>query len=148
MEDPIALLKLKDFIRSSLVEIVQGVDEAREATGGDHSGIGKVAHLTIEEDDPNTKTTKQTYLHEAPDLVQKIEFDIAVTVAANKSVKAQAEGGVGGDIYVLQAKTNFQGGTERGDTQTHASRIKFSVPVIFEGGSIGLVRKVQWIQRS
>jgi hypothetical protein len=71
------------------------------------------------------------------DLVQKVEFDIAVTVSANSGSKASGQGSLAGKaIMVLQATVSISGETKREKTHTNASRIKFTVPVLFEGQEI------------
>ena len=144
-------ISLKDFISASLVSIVEGVRDAQLKTGGtEHkigrsvSGIGAAVFITKQHSTPasdNNPATKLTTVERQgflADPVQRVEFDIAVTVENRDETKAQAEGSLGGKIQVFglaeidAAKVSGQIDATRAKSDSMVSRIKFTVPVMFD----------------
>ncbi len=144
-------ISLKDFISASLVSIVEGVRDAQQRTGGTEqkigrsvSGIGAAVCVTKQHSSPasdNHPTTKLTTVERQgflADPVQRVEFDIAVTVENRDETNAQAEGSLGGRIQVFglaeidAAKVGGHIDTTRAKSDTMVSRIKFTVPVMFD----------------
>ncbi|TAN46369.1 MAG: hypothetical protein EPN26_15245 [Rhodospirillales bacterium] len=99
-------MELKDFISSSLVQIVEGVQAALDAVGNNHTSGAKINPMVA---------------HGAHTNPKDVEFDIAVTVTGG----ANLNGKVGIKIASFQVGG---GGEKKSETQA-VSRIKFAVPV-------------------
>lgn len=106
-------MELREFVEKSLVEIVRGVEAAQSVIGkgeGDASAIVPFAqrHVGLQ--------------HPASPL-QRIDFDVAVTV----SEQTGTEGGVQGGIAVL----GFGARGSSSEQTSSISRLRFTVPVNF-----------------
>ncbi len=97
-------MELKDFVKNSIVEIVQGVSEAMKEIGEHTNAV-----------------VNPTDSHAYHSLPQNIAFDVAVTVQDENSVTGKA----GGGIAVLQASING----ESVSSNIAATRISFNIPV-------------------
>lgn len=112
-------MELEDFIKKSLVQIVTAVKTAQkeiEDSGGAINPTGLTfwpKQLTGEKftDDGN--------------ITQNVHFDVAVTAVENKEIK----GGIG--VFVGAVGIGSQG--ESNVSTQAASRIKFTIPVLFPG---------------
>lgn len=102
-------MELREFIAETLTEIQQGVQDAiRRRTGSDFRGaINPVWGI-----DTNAI---------GPDCLQKVEFDVAVTVT-EKSVG-------GGKAGIKVFSIELGGELSKGAEQSTVSRIKFSIPI-------------------
>ena len=98
-------MDLKTFVSESLKEIVEGVEEAQEKC---HNAVVSPSWGSV----PRDKT------------MRTIEFDIAVTVEKEKGTK--------GGLAVLGCVVNLGTQGQSSASDTVVSRIKFSVPVIFQ----------------
>lgn len=130
-------LTLGDFIKTSLVEIVNAVQEARKLTGGSKSPIGKYIYRSESEEDGEleTETITTGILTENP--ITEVAFDMAVVISESKSRQVQGSGEVKGEmIFVASAEASVSGEAAREHTNTRESRIKFSVPVGFLGSPL------------
>ena len=102
-------MTLKDFITATLVEIQGGVQAAIDQTIKNKVG-GAI--------NPSWGTTKNI----KASLIEKVQFDIAVTVADKSSGSAEA------GIKVVGIKI---GGSGSGSMETsNVSRIQFSIPIV------------------
>jgi hypothetical protein len=102
-------MELKDFISATLIEIQSGVQAAIDQTIKDKIG-GAI--------NPSWGGTKDINAS----LIEKVQFDIAVTVADKTSGSAEA------GIKVVGIKI---GGGGSGTTETsNVSRIQFSIPIV------------------
>lgn len=104
-------MELKEFIAETLVQIQEGVGDAikrRSATYGAAGVINPVFGATMNAT--------------GADHLQKVEFDIAVTV----SDKATGGGKAGLKVFSVE----LSGEVSKGAEQSSVSRIKFTVPVI------------------
>ncbi|MBU6474778.1 MAG: hypothetical protein KGQ70_02320 [Alphaproteobacteria bacterium] len=110
-------MKLKDFIKETLIEIAEGIDEARYPVG-DRVAI---APSRLNGDSLSEKNY--------------IEFDIAVTANEIIHTEKGGKGSVGVKIEVLGNKVKGElGGSATGETQLQnekVSRVQFKVPVYF-----------------
>lgn len=107
-------MKVRDFVTDALMEICYGVQAAIERR--DREGlVARISPAFADPSDPSIDWSK---------LVEKVEFDLAVTNSSTK--EASGEGGI--DVLAV-AKLSGKGGakTEQGTT----NRIKFSVSVLF-----------------
>ena len=94
-------MELKKFIAQTLLDIVQGVEDAQEKAA-EEGTAGRIAPYST------TDTTRG---------VREIDFDVAITSAEG------AEAGAGISVVGIGAKGSLS--TER----SNVSRIKFSVPI-------------------
>lgn len=102
-------MDLKQFVKTAITEIVEGIVEAEEAVSG------KGAHV-------NPRTSKQgTRVHNNP--VEVITFDIAL---------AQSQSGeIGGKLGVFLPGAGAGIGSKIGNVASNYSRIQFKIPVMF-----------------
>jgi hypothetical protein len=102
-------MELKDFITATLVEIQAGVQGAIDQTIKNKIG-GAI--------NPSWGSTKDI----KASLIEKVRFDIAVTIADKTAGSAEA------GIKVVGIKL---GGGGSGSTETsNVSRIQFSIPIV------------------
>src|SRR5688572_26901733 len=106
-------MDIKEFVRNTLVQIVQGVNSANEEI--------KDAGAKISSKDIGAIREGLTFNKSTGDLVNLIEFDIAVTV----NEKDIANGGGGIKVAGL---INMGGSMQNENSNQSVSRIKFSVP--------------------
>ncbi|MCW8283906.1 hypothetical protein K7A42_23670 [Agrobacterium sp. InxBP2] len=105
-------MELKDFIKATFIEIIDGVKEARD-TGDDASGIASNMRNRIDKLGPGLMQDNNGALYSV------VEFDVAVTA----STKVDGSGGVNVMAFKLTG-----GGTAEDQT---VSRVKFSIPMRF-----------------
>lgn len=106
-------MEIKDFIEVSLVQIVEGVNQAKAkllSTGA-----------TISSKDVRPLRDGTTYNHATGNLVNIVEFDVAVTVNEKDTT--------GGKAGVNVVGLNIGGGMQVENTNQKVSRIKFTIPL-------------------
>jgi hypothetical protein len=108
-------MDIKTFVETSLTQIVEGVNNANTALSD------QGAYVSSKNVRPLREGT--TYNSSTGDLVNLIEFDIAVTV----NEKDASEGGAS----IKVAGINIGGGLQKENTNQTVSRIKFNVPLTF-----------------
>lgn len=114
-------MELKEFIGQALAEIVQGVIDAQQSLGTNGKYI-------------NPELSTQQGTHEKygklvsiqGQLVQNVEFDVAVTATEGKGTK----GGIGVVAGVFALGSQGQSSAE----SSAVSRIKFTVPMALPYG--------------
>lgn len=106
-------MDLKTFVADTLTQIVEGVAEAKDrlAAGGTGAKIN-----------PTTASDIQYGDHATP-----IEFDVAVTVAKERSLRGKATGTAGGTIIVAQMKATADAEGTAMSSNREISRVKFKV---------------------
>jgi hypothetical protein len=115
-------MDLKDFVAETLVQIVEGVEDARKrvedksvgvnpqmATTHDHAGAQGLLHIG-----------GQTF-------AQVVQFDVALTVLEGKGTK----GGIGIFAGGIGLGSSGQSQTEN----SSVSRVKFSIPLVLPTSS-------------
>ena len=100
-------MELREFITATLVEIQSGVQDAINVAVRD--GMKGAINPSF---DPRKDK----------DLIEKVQFDIAVTVGEKKT--GSAEGGI------KVVGINFGGSAGGSHETSHVSRIQFSIPLI------------------
>jgi len=110
-------MELREFVRSTLLEIVSGVTDAQKAL--DEEGSTAVVNALAA---GNLKVHSRRGLP----LLQMIEFDVALTVTET------TEKGIGGRLSIAAASI----GTQRGASveNSEVSRVRFQVPVVLPMG--------------
>ena len=103
-------MKLQDFVKSSLVDIAQGVKDAQEE-------IGESATIN-----PRRRGAAASNIGVVDGRsVQSIKFDVAVTTSEG------AEGKAGAGLFVAGVGLGAKGSVSAGNSAI--SRVKFQVPV-------------------
>lgn len=109
-------MELKEFIKSTLVQVSKGVEEAKIELGYKEVGI------TIINPEPkgtiNTASTDGSMKR-----IELIEFDIALIVEQ----KSEGKAGIG----VLASIITAGASTSTGSSNSETHRIKFKVPIKF-----------------
>lgn len=107
-------MELKDFIKSTVLQIAQSVEELNQempekliVNPATTRGTGKNPHVEM-----------QGYLHN----VMEIEFDLTLT--------AENTAGSQGKIGVMAAVLNAGGSTEEGKANKLENKINFTLPVV------------------
>jgi len=108
-------MDVKEFIESSLIQIIEGINGAKDKLKG--------SDVLISSKDVRPLREGTTVNHQTGNLVNLIEFDMAVTV----NEKDTSGGKAGINIVGL----NIGGGLQNEVSNQTVSRIKFSVPVTF-----------------
>jgi len=114
-------MSLREFVKESLVEIVQGVKEAQEET----KETGALVN-------PRVLATGTAYTYIRGDgphgglVVTQMEFDVALKLAEGTGGKAA--------IGVVAGILGIGGEVKSEETTSHVSRLKFSVPVLLPPG--------------
>lgn len=110
-------MNLREFVSQTLLEIVQGVEDAQTGLGDKGKGIcppiftaGSMPELM-----------KKHLFTTGNKLVQLVEFDVAVTVEKGTDTK----GGIG--VFIGAVGLGTQGASS--DSNSSASHIKFTVPI-------------------
>jgi hypothetical protein len=112
------MVQLKEFVQSSLVQIIEAVKGAQgevEKLGGGINPVGLSGSIKDRLLDPNTRQYSEM-----------IEFDIAVSASEEASSK--------GRIGVVVAAIGLGVQHRTGESTSALSRIKFNVPVMFPAG--------------
>lgn len=120
----LVFMDIQSFVGETLRQIVMGVHQAQEAT------MNTVA--TINPNRIVIPGQRELMSVPHPDLVQRIDFDIAVTVEELKTKKVEGGVDVGGLIKVLGIKA--EGAIETHGTNSSVSRVKFTVPIYLPPG--------------
>lgn len=109
-------MELKQFISSTLTEILQGVSDAQNKIKGDSSST----YICPVSESYNLKSEKLLgYITGLDNPIYPVEFDIAIV--------ATDEGNAGGGIKVLGTGAD----AKLAYSNTESSRIKFIVPIAF-----------------
>jgi len=117
-------MDLKDFVQSSLSQIAEGIIDANEALS-DTDAIVNPTEIIVNSDSSQAYgRTRSPVLQEDPTrVVEKVEFDVAVTVQEGESTNA------GIKVSVMSIGIGASG--ESSSTLGSQSRIKFTIPIVF-----------------
>lgn len=112
-------MELRDFVKESLIQIVQGVGDAQTELNGSKSS-GAISPEV--RNNWATMESKGVLLSQAGSPIQVVEFDVSVTTTEGTGTK----GGIAIAVGFLGL------GSQGQSTQSNAnvSRLKFSVPVL------------------
>ena len=148
---------LRDFVKETLVQVIQGIADARSEAKKVGASVNPVLAIKSVKRRPVTarpddEPTEDIYgkgirldrenlalanILETADggIADVIEFDVAITTAAIQSAgsKTSSEKGGGVEIKVVSAKLDYGTGTDQSlqTTDSQISRIKFKIPVAF-----------------
>jgi len=115
---------LEEFIAETLQQVVAGVAKAQEAVKSQGAIINPANDSNQDADAKKNTLDRQTGL-----AVELIEFDIAVTTTQGKEKSGRA------GIAVIGVGIGLGGAASSATSDTVASRIKFSIPLILPPGS-------------
>lgn len=108
-----SVMDLKSFIKATILDISDSIKEL-----SDEVSNGAIINPTI----PSPIATKSILYNDKNRLVERIDFDIAVSTSESTEIN----GKLGGSITVLSAKA----GANTTSQDEVVSRIKFSIPVV------------------
>lgn len=126
-------MKLQDFIKETVVQILQGInsadDELRE------SGAGSIYKDRFEKTMAQTLVNLSIVKGTDEKTVLVVGFNVAVAVQeqSEQSDKASADVGIP-LLSVIGFKAGVEGQSGQTQTTSNTHRITFSVPVSFEAG--------------
>jgi len=119
-------MDLKEFVKESIVQIAQGIDEANSALS-DSTAMVNPTNIAA-----NSGSAQAYARTKSPDdqqssrkIVEKVQFDVAVVATTAE------EGTVGGKLSIAAIGIGAEGKKE--STNQSESRIKFSIPVVYPG---------------
>lgn len=98
-------MELREFIKTSLVDIMRGVQDAQTEINGD----------------PDARGAINPAFGEIKDTMTRVAFDVAVTVSS----ETKADGKAGIDIYAVK----LGGGASKQLQDSTVSRLAFEVPI-------------------
>ena len=117
-------MDLKDFVNNSLTQIALGIIDANEALSGTDAIINPTEIVVHSDSSQAYGRTRRPERSEGPTrVVERIEFDVAVTVQEGESSNA--------GIKVSVMSIGLGAGGESSSTTGSQSRIKFTVPMVF-----------------
>ena len=109
-------MDLKTFVSQALIQIVEGVNEARSAV----KSTGATVNPTFFGDVKNMPKNGSYHIGSGK-LAQSVEFDVALTVAEGTETK----GGIG----VFSGVINLGSSGQSNNENVSVSRVKFTVPL-------------------
>lgn len=119
-------MDLKEFIKESIVQIAQGIEEANKELEESPAMVNPM-HVVANSDSAQAYARTKKPSHDNPGIriVEKVEFDVAV-------VAETGEGGkVGAKLSIASIGIGAQGETK--SMNKSESRIKFSIPMVYPG---------------
>ncbi|CAN5464959.1 hypothetical protein BH10PSE19_BH10PSE19_11160 [soil metagenome] len=120
-------MELKDFIKTVLIDLITGVDEAKTELS-DQNGSLICAPLG-----PAYRTEFDMHIDAMGRYYQKVEFDVAVTASDESTMQGKAQGKAG-LIKVLSISADIDGSLKYNNSMV--SRVKFHVPVALKCAKI------------
>ncbi len=121
-------MDLKEFVKESIVQIITGIEEANLELKESEAMVNPVyVQMHSREAQGYGRTVKRDADRPDPDsrLLQKVDFDVALSVEAGQQGSAGAKLSIASIGIGAEAKTESSNRSE--------SRIKFSVPIVFPG---------------
>ena len=120
-------MDLKDFVKESLVQISNGINEANEALEGTGAMVNPL-HVTTNSDKSQAYGRTGSPAHDVNGtsrVVEKVDFDVAVVAEAGEQTKA--------GIKLSIASIGLGADGQSSSKDKSESRIKFTIPVVFPG---------------
>lgn len=116
-------MDLKDFIATSLTQIAEGILTASEALSGTDAQVNPTHMQTYSNAAQGYGRTLTAAVPEQGRIVERVEFDVAVTAESSESGK--------GGLKVGIASFGLNAGAEATDKSGSTSRIQFGIPMVF-----------------
>ncbi|MCV6610650.1 MAG: hypothetical protein OIF55_07780 [Amphritea sp.] len=119
-------MNLEEFIKESLVQISNGITGANEELK-DTGALINPLHIQVNSDSSQAfaRTGQSRKAHENSRVVEKVEFDIAVSAEKGEGASA--------GLKLTVASIGVEAGGNTGKSSRSESRIQFSIPVVFPG---------------
>ena len=121
-------MELKDFIKTSLLEICSAIDEANKELSqlSLDASINPYGIRVNSNDSQAFARTSDNKEHREHKVVQKVDFDVAVVSQEDKSKEGGAK--------ISIASIGIGGSADTSSSNKSESRLKFSIPVIYPEG--------------
>lgn len=121
-------MDLKDFVKETIVQISKGIEEANAELDQSEAMVNPV-YVSLNSQDAQgygrTKERDPDYGNHDSKILQKVDFDVAL------SIEAGQQGTAGAKLSIASIGIGAEGKTE--SSNKSESRIKFSIPVVFPG---------------
>lgn len=117
MNEEILMVKLEDFVKEVIVQIINGVKNSQEIARANNAQVNPTR---LYKTDKGALVMADSHGFGIP---QEIEFDIAISAVE----KSDTKGGAGVFISAIGLGLQLGEGAEKRST----SRVKFSVPIVF-----------------
>ena len=121
-------MDLKDFVKESIVQIAQGIEEANSALEDSQAMVNPLyIRANSENAQAYGRTMQRNVEYSEPDsrVVEKVDFDVAVVAEAGE------QGSAGAKLSIASIGFGAEGKIE--SSNKSESRIKFSIPVVYPG---------------
>ena len=119
-------MDLKEFVKETIVQISKGIDEANTELADTEAMVNPI-YVKMNSNDAQgygrTKERQPNYGNPDSKLLQRVDFDVAV------SVEAGQQGSAGAKLSIASIGIGAEGKTE--SSNKSESRIKFTIPVVF-----------------
>jgi hypothetical protein len=123
-------MKLDEFIREAIVEIMKGIEASdRELK---NSKVGSIYKGTYDRTMAQTLATLRLVKGSGNEAVLVVGFDVAVTVEEKGEASDKVTGGVGAILSVVGVKVGAETASRDTQTSSNTHRITFSVPLSFQ----------------
>ena len=127
-------MKLQDFIKEAIVQIMQGINFADGELK--ESGVGSIYKDKLEKTMAQTLVNLNIVKGIAEKTVLVVGFDVAVAVLEQSDKSGKVGAGVGTSLLsVIGFKAGMEGESSKTQASSNTHRITFSVPVSFETSS-------------
>ena len=113
-------IKLQEFVRETLLEIINGVADAQSEELPNNAEVGPVFEHILQ-----TKDGTISGINEKRSPIFEVDFDVSVTT----SLSTETKGKMGVAVHVISLGT--QGATKKENAAV--SRIRFRVPLVLPG---------------
>lgn len=121
-------MDLKEFVKESIVQISKGIEEANSELKDSDAMVNPIyvqMHSKDAQGYGRTKERNPDFTNPDAKLIQKVDFDVAL------SVEAGEQGSAGAKLSIASIGIGAEGKIE--SSNRSESRIKFSIPVVFPG---------------
>lgn len=115
-------MDLKDFIRESLVQISQGIEEANEALKDSIAEVNPAKFIAHSGESQAYGRVSATADENKP-LVHLVDFDVAI--------QAQQGSESGGGMKLSIASVGIGADAKTRDSSSTESRLKFAIPMVY-----------------
>ena len=120
-------MKLDEFIRESVVEIMKGIQTSDEELRS--AKLGSIYRGEYERTMAHTLATLRIVKGEGNHGVLVVGFDVAVTVEEREDASDKIEGGIGAILSVVGVKVGANSATSETYTSSNTQRLTFSLPL-------------------
>ena len=119
-------MELKEFIKKSIVQITEAIIESNEDLK-DKDAVVNPGGIQVNSGESQAYGRQSSQIKHQSRVIQKIDFDIAVTVLDEQHA------GAGAKISVMSLRLGADG--EASYSNKSESRIKFAVPIMYPEGN-------------